>query len=268
MARNVTGVRTRLNATFGVVRAAVVGSHKKGTAIRTHSDVDVFVVLQRMEARWGSGEVSSTTLLRRIRDDLQARYPATAVRRDEVAVVVGFGRGEFAVDVVPALFASFGGRPIFRIPDGSGAWMPTSPDAQLTWLRAANAASAGRLIPVLRMLKWWSCTRTVTASLRAIYLEALLARENVVGGPWSNAEALARAFSYLARSGCPQVADPAGVSSTALAATATARQRATLLEAARSAAERSTTALAAERAGDWRGAVRQWSIIFNHQFPE
>ncbi|HET7552695.1 MAG TPA: nucleotidyltransferase domain-containing protein [Gemmatimonadaceae bacterium] len=266
--RNVTAIRTRLNATFGVVRATVVGSHKKGTAIRTYSDVDVFVVLQRMEARWGSSDVSSTTLLKRIRDDLQARYPATAVRRDEVAVVVGFGSGEFAVDVVPALFDSFRGRPIFRIPDGGGGWMPTAPDAQLKWLRAAHAASARRLIPVVRMLKWWSCTRAATASFRSTYLEALLGCENVVGGPWSHAEALARAFSYLARSGLSQVADPAGISSDSLAPTRTPRQRATLLEAARSAAGRSTAALAAERAGDWRGAIRQWSIIFNYQFPE
>lgn len=266
--RNIAGIRSRLNTTFGVARATLVGSHKKGTAIRVHSDVDLFVVMRREEIRRGGSEVSSSTVLERVRDDLQARYPTTTVRRDEVAVVVGFGNGAFAVDVVPAFFEAFRGQPIFRIPDGRGGWVPTAPDVQRAWLNAANATSGRRLIPVVRMLKWWSSARGSTGSLRSLYLETLLGRQNVVGGPWSHSEALGRAFMFMIRSGCPPLVDPVGVSPTRLAATATSNQHATLLNAARAAHERSTAALRAEQAGNWREAVRQWSIVFNHDFPE
>jgi predicted nucleotidyltransferase len=266
--RNIAGIRSRLHTSFGVVRAVVVGSHRKGTAIRLHSDVDLFVVLRRDQVRWGAGEVSSTTLLRRVRDDLQARYRSTAVRRDEVATVVGFGAGTFSVDVVPAIFESFRGRPIFKIPDGRGGWTPTAPDAQRDWFRAAHEASGRRLIPVVRMLKWWSCARGTTASLRSLYLETLLGRENIVGGPWSHAAALGRAFAHLSRTGCPSLSDPIGVSPKALAPTATTGQYGDLLEALRSATQRSAAAFKAEETGDWREAIRQWSIIFNHEFPE
>ncbi|MGQ0713720.1 MAG: SMODS domain-containing nucleotidyltransferase [Gemmatimonadaceae bacterium] len=266
--RNIAGIRSRLNTSFGVVRAAVVGSHRKGTAIRVYSDVDLFVVLRREEVRWGMSEVSSATLLTRVREDLQARYPATAVRRDEVAAVVRFGGGAFSVDVVPALFESFRSRPIFKIPDGRAGWTSTAPDAQREWLFAANVASGRGLIPVVRILKWWSCARGSTTPLRSLYLETLLGRENVVGGPWGYAEALARAFAYLRQTGCPALSDPMGVSPIRIAATPTSGQHALLLEAIVSASERSAAALKAEQAGDWRGAVRQWSIIFNHEFPE
>jgi predicted nucleotidyltransferase len=179
--RSIAGIRSRLASAFGVARATLVGSHKKGTAIRVHSDVDLFVVMRRDEARRGSFEVSSSTLLKRVRDDLQARYPTTTVRRDEVAVVVGFESGAFAVNVVPALFEAFRGQPIFRIPEGRGGWVSTAPDAQRAWLKAAHEASGRRLIPVVRMLKCWSSTRGSTWSLRSLYLETLLGQQNVVG---------------------------------------------------------------------------------------
>lgn len=266
--RNIAGIRSRLNATFGLARATLVGSHRKGTAIRIHSDADLFVVLRRAEIRRGGSEVGSTTVLKWVRDDLQARYPTTTVRRDGVAVVVGFGNGAFAVDVVPALFAAFQSQPIFRIPDGRGGWVPTAPDAQRAWLNAAQAASARRLVPVVRMLKWWSCARGTTSPLKSLYLETLLGRQNIVGGPWSHAEALGRAFSFMVRSGCPPLVDPIGVSPTSLAATATSNQHSVLLDAARAAHGRSLAALSAEQAGNWREAVRKWSMVFNHEFPE
>jgi hypothetical protein len=72
----------------------------------------------------------------------------------------------------------------------------------------------------------------------------------------------------MIRSGCPPLMDPVGVSPTRVAATATSNQHAALLNSARNAHERASAALRAEKAGDWREAVRQWSMVFNHEFPE
>ncbi len=217
---------------------------------------------------WGSGEISSATLLRRIRDDLQARYPTTKVRRDDVAAVVAFGRGQFSVDVVPAIFASFDSRPVFRIPDGSGGWLPTAPDAQRNWLREANARSGGRLVPVVQMLKWWSSARQTTMHLRSLFVETALGQRNVVGGPWSYSESLMRAFAFLCEATRGSVPEPTGFAGQRIYPTVTETQRRSLLDVLVSCAARAIQAIDAERRGDWRESVRQWSIAFNHQFPD
>lgn len=268
--RNVTAIRSRLSASFEIVKAPVVGSHHKGTAIHTFSDVDVLAVLRRQEVQWGSGEISSATLLRRIRDDLQARYPTTSVRRDQVAAVVAFGGGQFSIDVVPAVFASFQGRPVFRIPDGSGGWLSTAPEAQRNWLKLANARSGWRLIPVVQMIKWWSCTRAATMPLRSLFVEIALGEHNVVGGPWSHSESLARGFNFL-RVAVREpgfVREPTGLNSHEICATVTETQRRAVHDALCAAADRASDAMDAEREGDWRESIRQWSIVFNREFPD
>ncbi len=102
--RRVGDIRTRLERNFVVKRFLTVGSHWKGTAVRRYSDVDVFVVMSRDEARKWSPELASTTLLNRIRKDLRKKYTQTAVRKDKQAAVVRFEQGAHAIDVVPAIF--------------------------------------------------------------------------------------------------------------------------------------------------------------------
>ena len=102
--RRVAEIRKRLERKFEVRRFAQVGSHWKGTALWQHSDVDVLVVLSRDEARkWAGNSMSSQTLLRRIRGQLQGRYPLTSVHRDGQAIVLPFEQGQHAIDVVPAI---------------------------------------------------------------------------------------------------------------------------------------------------------------------
>lgn len=93
------------------------------------SDVDLFVVIRRVEARWGGETVSSATILRRVRDDLAERFPLTETRRDAQAVVVRFRQGHRPVDIVPAFFLRMfaKGYPIYLIPDGEGDWMDPIP---------------------------------------------------------------------------------------------------------------------------------------------
>src|SRR5688572_15433640 len=66
-------VRARLSASFDVVKLLPIGSHARGTAIRGYSDFDVMAVLRRNVAKWGGAFILSSTLLRKIRQDLQSR---------------------------------------------------------------------------------------------------------------------------------------------------------------------------------------------------
>jgi tRNA nucleotidyltransferase (CCA-adding enzyme) len=111
-------IRNRLSRYFDVRKSFLVGSHWKGTAIKTFSDIDVFVVMSRDEGRRWSRDGSSETFLNRIRNNLQERFPQTTVRRDGQAVVVAFGQRQYGVDVVPATFGRFGIFLSYLIPDG------------------------------------------------------------------------------------------------------------------------------------------------------
>lgn len=81
-----TAIASRLREAFQVVRFRLVGSHTKQTAIRSVSDIDVFVVLSRQSVRWGDSIISSNTLLDNVRDELKGREEGQAwdgKRREE-----------------------------------------------------------------------------------------------------------------------------------------------------------------------------------------
>src|SRR5438105_2381570 len=98
-----SAVRTRLENSFDVSRVVPIGSHARGTAIRSYSDLDMLVVLRRNEAKWGGNIVSSRTLLSRVSDDLRTRFTRTEIRNDQQAAVIGFASTQHSLDVVPAL---------------------------------------------------------------------------------------------------------------------------------------------------------------------
>ena len=121
-------VRRRLNSSFDFKRMIRAGSHSRGTAVRRFSDVDFLAVLARNEAKWGGSVINSSTFLRKIRDDLQDRYAYTEVGTDQQAIVINFGGGQHAMDLVPGFFSRFDrGRPVYWIPDGNDEWMRRHP---------------------------------------------------------------------------------------------------------------------------------------------
>ena len=114
-------VKARLQTCFKLRKFRVVGSHARRSAIRSYSDVDYFTVLGREEVRWGEAYVQSSTILERVREDLSDRFWQTRISRDGQAIVLNFGNGVSAVEVVPAFFGEMGAKwPVYLIPDGCG----------------------------------------------------------------------------------------------------------------------------------------------------
>lgn len=260
-------VHTRLLKTFDVKRATRIGSHWKGTAIRGYSDVDYLVVMTRDEARKWARDSNSSTLVNRIRADLQARFTSTSVRRDGQAVVVNFEQGQLAVDVVPAIFGSFATAPRYHIPSGDGGWIETSPEGQRKLLLINNAKSGAKLIPLIRLLKWWARSRDATLPLSSYYLETFLLGLTIpVAIPYSRA--VADALMLLDKRRCAGAQDPLSLSRNLIAAVATTNQLSAVLAILAPAAARARDAVAAEAAGNHLEALRLWSIVFNHEFPD
>jgi hypothetical protein len=240
-----------------------IGSHVRGTAIRTHSDVDILAVLRRKEARWGSRDVSPDTFMSRVSDDLKNRYTATNIRRDGQAVVVQFQGGAHAVDVVPAIFARFdAGRPVFRIPGEGEEWIETSPERHNRAFTVANARSGGKLRVLSQLVKGWRFARTSPFALSSFYIDMLLASKDIASGVKSYSECLFDFFDELVRREARGLRDPEGISGLILATSSdAARDR--LLDGAEAARARAASALAAEAEDNHKEATRQWSIVFN-----
>jgi hypothetical protein len=259
-------IRGRLAQRFELQRVRPIGSHWKGTAIRDFSDVDLLAVMSRDEARKWARDENSSTLLMRVRNDLQERFRSTIVRRDGQACVINFARGEYAVDVVPAIFGRVSKSVSYYIPDGDGGWLETFPDAEKQFLQTSQARSGNKLISLIRLIKWWAWSRTATAGLKSRYVENLIPRSRVMVG-MSYQEALAHVFSTLQRYGCKPLTDSTALSNEVTHIASTDQQRRIIAEVVETAADRADRALYAEGRGHRQEAIRLWSMIFNGQFP-
>jgi SMODS domain-containing protein len=261
-------VTRRLERFFKTNRVELIGSYTRSSAIRHTSDIDLMLILQRAEARWGDTLKSSYAVLGNVRIQLLDRYKYTVVVRDQQAVVAQFAGGQHPVDVVPAIYLEPGpgNYPVFLIPDGSGDWMPTSPQAHNKYINGQDDVSGGKLKYVAKLIKFWCRCRRPNLPLNSFHLELLLAQQRVCVGAISYTECLAAAFSLLASRDCRALQDPLGVSGLVKAAdTEAKRQRVHL--AATGAARRAYEAIVAEENGKVLEAFRLWNHIFNGQFP-
>lgn len=135
----------------GFNQVQVIGSHTRATAIHVWSDVDYFAMLGAPDIMWGGGRVDSRTTLKKTKAGLEARFTGTDIWIDGPAVVVGFGGGGGAVDVVPGVWAGMTASspqyPVYLIPDGAGGWAQTSPqppNTSATRISARGASSRAR----------------------------------------------------------------------------------------------------------------------------
>jgi len=265
--RQLDGIKKRISNTYPVARAAIIGSHVKGTALKFYSDVDILLVLRRDAIRRGEGFISSGTLLKNIRDELRGRYPTTEIRRDAQAIAVRFGRGEHGVDVVPAIFGtpSKTSHPVYIIPDGNGGWLNTSPDGQLQALKAADEKAGGKLSALIRLTKWWMFSRTRWIPLDSTHLEAVVLKMGVRRLE-SYASLVSKVFVTLHGRAGSSIRDPIGISGL-LPIASTEAQRQEVLAAVRYAADHSLRAVEAEEDGNYGEAIRQWKIVYNQSFP-
>lgn len=264
-----SGVTARLKTVFAANKVVLIGSNARDTAIGRHSDVDLLLVLSRSEVTRGGSLISSETVLKNVRVQLEDRYTATKIGKDGQAIVVDFRDGDHPVDVVPAFYegpaASLNNYPVFRIPDGEGGWMQTSPDAHNRYIIEADQRSRGKLKGVVRLIKFWRTTRNVP--LNSFHVELLLAENSVCDGVKSYAECVADAMALLAERGCRGLQDPLGISGIVKAANTEAKRQ-QAVASLRQCAEHAKQAVGSDCYGYYTTAYQQWDFVFNGQFPK
>lgn len=255
----------RIEKDFVVKKSLVVGSHWKNTAVRRLSDVDLFVVMAREEAKRWSPQLNSLTLIGRVARSVKLTYPNNVVRRDQQAVTVNFDQGDFKIDIVPAIFDSFSEEfkcPMYLIPDGEGDWQLTCPEAQKKLLEEEHQRSGNKLKSLVRMMKWWGVSRGSTASISSLYVEHFIPSCNI-RLDWTYQEALAEIFTELCEHKCRPIEDPLEISEKPFRIAKTRLQEVAILNAAKICRDRAYRALEFQEKGKNEHAYALWRSIFN-----
>ena len=265
-AQHAKQIRTRLEQSYNLRKLFSAGSFPRQTFVHGSSDIDLFAVFSRDDLRCGERYVNSSTALSNLKQDLEGRYPSSAVYRDVHAVVVEFSDA-VKVDVVPSRFHGMThvNRPIYRMPDGNGDWMLTSPESHAGYIAEADGKSVGKLRRTAQLMKFWRQCRTPSVPLSSFHIEMLLAASRICEGARSYATCVTELFQLLAQRECQGFRDPLQISGN-IGATRSFQQRELALRSIAYSRDHAKEALSAER-GNVSEAKRQWDIVFNGNFP-
>ncbi|MFF8770109.1 hypothetical protein [Kitasatospora sp. NPDC015120] len=266
-----TKVYERRDAVLKVVQAAfpaggdisykshkIIGSLGRKTACRPVDDIDLLVHLHIDSDLWVQKyRDDSSEFLHRVRRVLNEYSPVRKVGARGQAVRFFYADG-LSVDVAPVEKYTSGD---YGIPGGSGNWLTTNPAKHEAYLAERSNAVGGDLKKIIRFAKKWN--KAHSSRLASFHLEMMVARTyTALGG--DSRTALRVFFDYNLYN--LSVQDPAGCSGD-LSSYLTQSNRDAANESLKAARDRADLALAAERRGDHREAIRLWRIILGNDFP-
>lgn len=255
-------VKRCLKNNFAYCELFETGSFGNGTGVRHHSDTDYFAVLKADYVR-----KNSSTVLRDLREALEYTFPRTSnIRVKCPAVSVPFGQYESeTLEITPCVFDGLVGRHrAFRIPDGNGGWLRSSPDAHNCYVREHDNQMGGRLKPLIKLLKAWKFYHNVP--IRSFYLELFAARHLATRRRLDLPLDLYKLFIVLYKHELDEFDDPMRVT-LGLTACNTDTQRETTLSRLATATGRALKAIEAEQRGKQDLAFDYWNKLFNYKFP-
>lgn len=251
-----------LSKSFTVSRFFRTGSFGNGTSIRGYSDVDYFASVPP-----ASQLQNSATMLKRVRDALDTRFPNTGVRIDSPAVVVPFGSdASETTEVVPAYYVGKdkADHRTYKIPDGAGGWLKSSPDTHNVYVRDVNDALSRKVKPLIRFIKAWAYYRDVPISM--FYLELRATKYASSESSIVYAIDIRNILKRLVDNDLAAMQDPKGISGY-IVPCATEKAKREALDELVVALERAQKAREAEQAGNAERAFYWWDKVFAGHFP-
>ena len=211
--------------------------------------------------------VHSTKVLNAIKTGIAAvpNYSRADIKRTGVAVTLNLTSRPWVFDIVPAIEV---GDPVkyYLIPNGKGQWMRTDPRIDSTNVTTATAKHSGKLLPTLRLLKYWN-RRTTKPRLESYYFETLVLKTFAPGSAITSYPAAVKHFfdngsTYLWQS-CP---DPKGLG-VALDASVDYTTKTKVAKAMKEAATWAGYALLYDGQSDTKNAIYWWGRVFGSAFP-
>jgi hypothetical protein len=210
-------------------------------------------------------------MLRQIRDVLDKRFPRTGVRVNRPAVIIPFRPdSKEKTEITPAAYVEVTTKDeykVYDIPDFSGSWMRSSPDAHKAYVRKIDQKLGSKVKPLIRFIKAWKFYQKVPIS--SFYLELRVAKY-VGKKPYIAYNdydvAVRRIFFHLHDVKLAKMRDPMEICGYIRPCSTDKR-----LENARSklatALNRAQKACDTRKSGNTEDAFRWWNMLYNRKFP-
>jgi hypothetical protein len=251
----------------GFVDSRLVGSYRRGTAIRPLKDIDVFVVLDARQHRRDVPE-APLRLLQTIERALRASYSSHKPRIQGRSVNIGFSGTEIDYDIVAAFAPTWTGAadaepPYYEIPDRRvSTWIRTNPAKHKEACIAANERAGGMLNGLIKAVKHWNCANGKPLSGFHIEVMSYSAFWSKPDDPRAGLRDLLQHLASAVQFTCP---DPAGLGPP-IDADLTWDERVRARNLLQHAAQIAQTAVDAERKGDHATAIALWRSLLGDAF--
>ena len=264
--RHRASIEQCIKSNLGLRRFWRTGSFGNGTSIYGRSDVDYMASIP-VESLHKNSSVS----LGKLRNALAKRFPNTRVRTSSPAVIVPFGTdSRETTEITPAFYietarlrtgSKFG---VYGIPDCSGGWMKSSPDAHNFYVRSVDRDLSLKVKPLVRFIKAWKYLNNVPVS--SFYLELRVAKYASKKSSILYSVDVAGIFRFLHDSKLAKVRDPMGISGD-ISPCRTDSDLKRAQSRVATARTRALKACEAEIRGNTREAFDWWNKLFARKFP-
>lgn len=191
------------------------------------------------------------------------QYESAEKHRRGEAATLQLSSYEWNFDIVPAFHTDSGH---YLIPDGYGNWKPTDSRTDDARVRKINGQHGGKLLQVIRTLKYWNRRAKMTEIPSYLFENMVLNYFEVQEEISEYVDLSVRDFlAYLVSGVHFDVSDPKGFQGNLN--TLTFEQRNSISTKAADAAARATEALRLEtNEYDQAAAIRKWAEIFGPEF--
>jgi hypothetical protein len=261
-----SSVKACLEKNFECYSMIETGSIGNGTGIKRYSDTDYFATIPVKVLT-----DDSAYFLRKLKTALKETFPSTSgIEVNSPAVVIPFGiYASENLEVTPCNYSGMidttvGKFPKYTIPDGSGGWMASSPQAHNKYVDNLNDKLSGKLKPVIKFIKAWKFMQGVP--LISFYVELRVAKfmsESII---LSYDEAVYKTLLELHRVNLAAIRDPMGISGL-ISSTKTESQLDTAFSKLNTAVRRAEKAYEARLSGKLDTAFYYWKLLFTDNFP-
>jgi hypothetical protein len=253
-------IKKRLELEFETVYSlSPIGSFGNGTNVRGFSDADYLAWLPR-----ANGPARSDSLLVRVRETLEARFPKTPIVVRTPAVCVAFAGGDEQIEVVPAYWnGETDGQFVFEIAAGGGDWQNTAPSLHNQYVHQTHLSLESRLKPLIRMVKYWRYVHGLRAA--SFYLEMRTTSICSTRAPIVYKIDFPFVLKQLHAIEFRSMVDPTGISHPIPACPES--YRAACIAKADWSVRMAALAAADEAAERIPDAFSKWNLVFNGGFP-
>lgn len=250
-----------LENNFSISRFFRVGSFGNGTSIRGYSDVDYFASIPAENL-----PQNSDSALYKVWESLDTRFPTSTVGIRKPAIVVPFGTdGSESTDIVPAKLHSVEkDQLVYKIPDGEGGWMSSSPEAHNDYVDDVNTKLSNKVKPLIRFIKAWKFFKNVP--IYSFYLEMAVAKYAANESVILYSIDVNAILSRLWNNQLSALQDPLGITGYIHPCFSEAKKEEALSKLV-TAHVRAENAREAETKGDIKEAFEWWDKLYGGHFP-